>query len=329
MPKPTAGDVHIDHALTNVSVAFLQSNTNFVAASVFPNIPVQSKSDLYFTYDRGEFNRNEMKERAPGTQSAGGSYKITTDSYLARVYAFHKDVDDQIRSNADSPINLDIEATQYVTLKALILRENLFVTNFFSSTSGWTTTITGVASSPSTNQVLQWNDDASTPVEDIRAGKSVILGSTGFEANMLILGYQTWTQLEDNPEIIDRIKYQGTAANPATVSEQTVAQLLGLDRVVVMKAIQNTAKEGQTSTNSFIGGKSALLLYSAPNAGIMTPSAGYTFSWNGYLGAGPMGNRIKRFRMEENAADRVEIEMAFAMKMVSPDLGYFFTTIVA
>jgi hypothetical protein len=54
------------------------------------------------------------------------------------------------------------------------------------------------------------------------------------------------------------------------------------------------------------------------------PSAGYTFSWTGYLGASDQGVRVKKFRMEELAADRVEAEMAYEQKMVAPDLGYFF-----
>ena len=61
----------------------------------------------------------------------------------------------------------------------------------------------------------------------------------------------------------------------------------------------------------------------------MTPSAGYTFSWVGHMGAGNEGGRIKQFRMEHLAADRVEIEMAWATKVVAADLGFFFGSIVA
>jgi hypothetical protein len=56
----------------------------------------------------------------------------------------------------------------------------------------------------------------------------------------------------------------------------------------------------------------------------MIPSAGYTFSWNGWMGASQLGHRIKRFRMEHLEADRVEVQMAFDHKIVAPDVGYFF-----
>ncbi len=61
----------------------------------------------------------------------------------------------------------------------------------------------------------------------------------------------------------------------------------------------------------------------------MVPSGGYTFSWTGYTGAGPLGQRISRFRIEQIRSDRVEIEQAYDMKQVSAEVGVFFTTIIA
>jgi hypothetical protein len=59
----------------------------------------------------------------------------------------------------------------------------------------------------------------------------------------------------------------------------------------------------------------------------MTPSAGYTFTWNGYLGASETGSRIKVIRADLLESDRVEIDMAYDQKLVSADLGYFFGAI--
>ena len=121
--QPSRSDVHVNRPLTNISLAFMQRAENFVADEVFPNISVGKQSDSYFTYDRAEFNRDEMKERTPGTESSGGSYKIGTDLYHAKTRAYHKDIPDPVRANADTPISLDREATEFVTLKALINSE--------------------------------------------------------------------------------------------------------------------------------------------------------------------------------------------------------------
>lgn len=329
MSNPTIGDVHVNAPLTNISIAFIQGAENFVADRIFPNIPVVKQSDRYYTYERGDFNRDEMEERAPGSESKGGDYNIdNTPNYFAPVYAFHRDVADQIRANADPMLNLDNEATIYVTQKGLLRREKLWANKHFTTTV-WADDIDGVVSSPGAGEVLQWNDAAATPLEDITAGRTVIKKSTGFDPNKLVIGREVWDSLKNNPSIIDRIKYGQTAGSPAKVTREAVAGLMELDEILVMNAIENTANEGATPVHSFIGGKSALLTYAAPSPGLMTPSAGYTFSWTGLAGAGQTGGRIKRFRMEPLESDRVEIQMSFDQKVVSVDMGYFFATIVA
>jgi len=96
-----------------------------------------------------------------------------------------------------------------------------------------------------------------------------------------------------------------------------------------MNAVENTASEGATDVNAFIGGKSAALVYAAPSPGLMVPSAGYTFTWTGWFGAEDVGSRIKTFRMEPEEQLRVEIQNAYDMKQVSLDMGVFFATAVA
>lgn len=327
--QPTPGDVHVNTPLTNISVAYMQNAANFIGTRAFPNIPVQKQSDRYYTFDRGDFNRDEMQERAPGTESVGGGYNVdSTPTYYARVYAFHKDVHDQMRANADSALQPDREATQFVSQKAMIKREKVWATSYFQA-GVWATDITGVASAPTAGQELHWNDGTSTPIESVRAGKRVVLEQTGYEPNKLVLGKPVYDALLDHPDIIDRLKYGQTAGAPAMANREKLAQLFEVDEILVSKAIENTAAEGATEASSFILGKHALLTYAAPSPGLQTPTGGYTFSWTGYLGASSDGVRIKNFRMENLESDRIEIQMAFDCKLVGADLGYFWNGIVA
>lgn len=325
----TPSDVHVNRPLTNISVAYMQDQAAFVASRIFPVVSVSKQSDLYFTYDRGDWNRNEMKLRAPATETAGGTYNVSTDSYFCNVYGVHRDLDDQIRANADQPLQLDREATEWCSRKGLIFRELQWASNFFVP-AAWTTVKTGVAAAPAANQFLQWNDAASEPVKDIKAWKDEMLAKTGFTPNVLVLGHQTYTALTENDAIIDRVKYGQTPGSPAMVNRQALAALFEIERIEVLSAIYNSAAEGATEVSGFIGnGKSAALYYVAPSPGLMTPSAGYTFSWTGYAGAGAEGGRISSYRMDNIKSDRVELELAFAHKKVSDDLGIFATAAIA
>ncbi len=337
--QPSRSDVHVNRPLTNISIAFLQNQEAFVASRVFPNIPVGKQSDAFFTYERGEFNRDEMEERAPATESAGGTYKIGTDTYFAKTRAYHRDVPDQVRANADDPINLDREAVDFVTHKALIKREVTWAAAFFTAGAPgdtWTFDVDGASTrsgsfdpeNASNNNVVFWDDASSTPIEDIRLLKRFVLESTGFMPNALTLGRPVFDALIDHPDIVGRLDRGQTPVGPAMANKAQLAALFELEDILVMDAIQNTGVEGQTNVHSFIGGKHALLSYRPSSPGIMTPSAGYTFSWTGLVGTGSDGLRIKRFRLDAIESDRVEIDMSYDQKLISADLGAFFGDIV-
>ncbi len=339
--EPSSSDVHINAPLTNISIAFLQDATNFIAARVFPNIPVTKQSDAFFTYDRGDWNRDEMEERSPGTEASGGTYAIGNDTYFARERAYKRDIPDAIRANADNPINLDREGTEFVTGKFLIKREKTWTAAFFPTTHApgdiWTFSVDGAATAtaPATfdptaaanNNKVFWDDASSTPIEDIRQGKKFVGESTGFRPNVLVVGRSVYDILLDHPDIVGRLD-RGQTTGPAIATKDALAALFELDEVLVMDAIENTAAKGQTNISAFIGGKNALLAYRAPTPGILTPSAGYTFSWTGRFGSGSDGLRIKRFRMENIESDRIEAQTAYDQKLISADLGYYFLAIV-
>lgn len=324
--NPTRGDVHVNRPLTNISIAFIQNADNFIADKVFPNIPVPKQSDRYFVYERADWFRDDAEKRAPGTESAGGGFRIdNTPSYFADVWALHKDVDDQIRANADEPINMDRDATEYVTQQLMLRREKQWATDYFT-TGIWGTQKQGVAAAPGAGQFLQWNDANSTPVEDITTMVIDIAKLTGFRPNTLVLSPYVFNTLKNHADILDRIKY----TQRGTVTTDILASLFEVDRVLVAMATSNKATEGAAANFDFvISDKAMLLCYSNPTPSILTPSAGYTFSWTGYLGAGTAGNRIKRFRMEELSSDRIEGEMAFDLKLIAADLGAFFYDAIA
>ncbi len=337
--QPSRGDVHVNRPLTNISIAYLQRAGAFVANRVFPNIPVAKRSDVYFTYERGEFNRDEMEERAPGTESAGGNYQIGNETYFAKERSYHKDVPDSIRDNADSPLNLDREATEFVTLKGLINREVNWASAYFTAGDPgdtWRFDVDGDAARSASfdptdaanNQVVFWDDAASTPIEDIRLLKRFILGDTGFMPNALTLGRAVFDALIDHPDIVGRLDRGQTPTGPAVANKESLAALFEVEEILVMDAIKNSGKEGQANSHDFIGGKHALLSYRPSSPGLLTPSAGYTFSWTGRVGSGNDGMRIKRFRMEPLNSDRIEIDMSYDQKLVSADLGAFFGSIV-
>jgi hypothetical protein len=318
--QPTPNQVHVNAILTNISVAYIQSADAFVSTKVFPVVPVGKQSNVYFTYTKNDWFRDEAQQRAPGTESAGSGYGLSTASYTADVFAFHKDVDNQTLNNADMPLSPATEATRFVTQRLMLRQEIQWVSDYFT-TSVWTTD-----STPSN----LWSDYTnSDPISDIETGKRTILSTTGFLPNTLTVGYDVWIKLKNHPDIIDRIKYGAGPGNPARATRETVAQVFELDRLFVAMAIKGTNVEGETAAYSFTHGKHALLTYSTPSPSLLTPSAGYTFQWTGVSDGLGETVGVKEIPMPWIDSNRYEGQIAFDNKVVATDLGYFFNGAVA
>ena len=325
--QPSRGDVHVDRPLTGVSLAFMQEAESFVAPRAFRMIPVGSKSDEYFVYDRSYWFRDEMQKRSPSAESAGMDYGISTDSYSCDVWALHKDIADQVRENADPAVNLDREAAEILAMKWMIRMERDWASQFMT-TSAWTLDQTGVDSaSPGSNQFGRFDRDDSLPIEVVRAGRRIVQQRTGLKPNVAVMGPEVYDALLDHPDIVGRLD-RGQTDGPAMVMKDALAALFELDEILVMEGIYTTSDEGAaTATYGSIGGKSMLLLYRPAAPGLLTPAAGYGFSWSG-MGGMMGGQRIKRMRNELTESDRLEIQASWDFKQVAADLGLFFATAV-
>ena len=321
MAQPNSNQVHVNRPLTNISVAYMQNQANFIADKVFPVVPVDKQGDIYTVYTKNDWFRDEATARAAGTESAGSGYNLdNSNTYYAVPYAFHKDVPDQLRANADSHLNLDREASEFVTQRLLVRRERLWATNYFT-TSKWGTDVVG-----GTNFTV-WSDFAggSDPAADVETGKVTVLTATGVEPNTLVLGYEVFSKLKQHPVVKDQFKY----VSSASITEEMLANFFDVDRVLVAKATYATNVEGETAAYSLIQGKHALLCYVNPRPSLMTPSAGYVFGWRGISQGMGVNMAMKRFRMEHLESDRVEGQFAYDMKVIGSDLGYFFSGAVS
>jgi hypothetical protein len=315
--------LHVNRPLTDISTSYIQSASNFIATQVFPTVNVQKQSDLYEKYDKADMLRIEVKERAPGTQSAGAGFKLSTDPYYCKKYALHKDIAEDDRVNQDSPINLDGDTTEFLTQQLLMERERKFFATFFK-TGIWYADVT-----PST----LWDATGSSPFEDITAQIEVITSQTGQSPSdmTLTLAPDVWAVLKNHPEFIDRVKGMGSNMNPARGMLNAFSTVLEIKNVLIGRAIYNSSAEGDTTpTYGYIAKpKAALLTYAPPSGSLKKPSAAYIFNWAGLIGSGAGANRVKKFWMDEIESDRIEAEMAYDMKQISKDAGIYFNAVIS
>ncbi|WP_454021197.1 hypothetical protein [Azospirillum sp. Marseille-Q6669] len=317
MPSPTLRQAHVDRPLTNMSIAYMQSAAGFVFNRVFPTVYVDKESDKYYVFDLETFLRGRARRRADGTESAGGGYKLSTDSYsLGDPFAFHKDVTSRERDNADSPLDPDQNATDFVTHNILVTAEEEWVGNFFKP-GVWGGEKTGG------DNIAHWSDYASSnPITDVADARLWIWKNTGRKPNKFTVDPTTHEILKNHPLILDRTE--------ETIDDKVLAKLFEVDDYLVAGGVHRMGPEG-SSTGDFIAGKHALLSYAPPKPAKETPSCGYTFSKKGSGVEGvDKGVRMARIPMDQLGigTQRIEGELFINAKVTGQPLGFFFANIV-
>ncbi len=336
MPILSPSQVHIDRPLTNLTLAYVQDQENFIADRVFPLVGVSKQSDKYYEFSRANMNRTgDVKKLAPRTEVERIGLELSNDSYFADVYGIGMDFSEQDLANEDENLNIRIQGAQTLVNRMMIHREEQFATNFFS-TQVWDTEVTGVSSNPTGSQVLQWNDASANPIVNVTtAMRTVQLKSGGFKPNTLVVGKEVRDELINHPDILARLNGGATVTNTALVTDAKLAEIFGVERFLVMEAVKNTEVEGSSTeeTNAFIGGKNALLAYTPASAGLQTPASGLTFAWNSIPGANNLGVTVESFSDDAlkrlQIAEHIQVKMSYQMKVVGSELGYFFKDIVA
>lgn len=330
-----AASVHIDQALTNLTIAFVQDDKNFIADRVFPRVSVDKKSNKYYVYDRNHFNRaDQVKKRAAATEVNTIGMNVSQDSYFAETYGLGMDFDFETMANEDAALNVRAGGAQVLTTQMLIYREAAWAAKYFV-TGIWGTEYTGVSGAPTGNQVRQWSDYVnSTPIRDMTAARRAMqLKSGGFKPNVMVMGKEVRDVLINHPDILSRLNGGATVTNTALITDAKLAEIFEVEEMLVMESVQNTAAEGLTEVNAFIGGKSAALYYRPRASGLMIPSAGYIFTWDDLQTSTGFGISIKSYTGDflaiKGIAERIEANLSYDMKLVSSDLGVFFATVIA
>ncbi len=319
--QPDVRDVHIDAALTNFSLAFMQDADSFIADQVFPVVPVEHKSDKYYVFAKDAFLRRGGRISPFGQEAPRGGFNISNDNYSTETWRWAFDLLPDIKANADSGINMDQAASNFVMNGLLVEREIQWGLNFFTTGIWGTDAVAG-------SQFIAWDDPAnSDPITDISVGRKTILKNSGYLPNTLTVGFGVHEALLRHPLVVDRFKY--TSSDSITTG--MLARLFQIDRYLIAKSVQATSQEGEAITTDFILGQNALLSYAAPAPSLMAHSAGFTFVWSRLTGLNNLGVATFRYPMPQlgvtaaGTTERIEGQYAYTHKLTGSELGYFFS----
>ncbi len=325
MPMLTPSQVHLDVPLTNLTIAYAQEMTNFVADKVFGTISVDKQSNKFYKYDREGLRHGDVKLLAPRTEVNRVGMALSNDNYFAEVRGIGMDFDEQELANEDTMLEFRSQGANVLMEKILIDREVRWADTFFKS---------GVWGTETTPSNL-WSDYTnSTPIVDVtNARRAMQLKSGGYKPNVMVVGKAVRDILVNHPDILARLNGGATVANTALITDAKLAEIFEVEQFLVMEAVYNDAKEGLADNIDFIGGKHAMLAYKPSSMGLKTPASGAIFTWDAIPNVGGLGITVESFSDDalkrQQVAEMIQVKCADDMKVIGADLGYFFDSVVA
>jgi hypothetical protein len=304
------GLVHVDAALTNLSIAY--HNSEFIGTQALTELPVGKRADSWHTYDETTF-MSEVNDLADGDIATADEIDLDrdTDSYAIVDHANLTWVSDAEVANADEAVDPMADAVEVGTNNLLLRHERrasllLFATGSYA---------TGFYSTPGT----LWDDPSSDPVGDINTAIDTTLGNDPLVA---VIGIQAWRELQKHPDITGA--FFGLQEG-VTASEAQVAAYFGFSKLLVGKARYNTAIKGQTASYSRVWGKSMAVFRQS-----MTPRLkGASFAHTITTGS----RQVMKIRDDKRGGSTggtwVKTIWPYAVKQTAQKAGYLLSGVIA
>ncbi len=312
--------------LTNISTAYFQSIERYVAKAIFPICPVQLSSARYYEFDKASLLRDNMSRKPQFGKVSPAQMGQLDKPYNCEVYQVITGIDqldtlNYQRSKAPGAANPKNAKVRYIIEQAHLHQDLLFAENFFKP-GVWSNEWSGSTTySEASKTSIKFSDDNCDPVRLFDDFCTQIEQSTGRRPNRLGLGKETFNALKNHPAVVERVKFGGSTPNPATVNERVLAELFGLERVVTLASIYNSAGLGEKEDMKFIcDPKAAILAYATNNPMIDEPSAGYIFTWD-MLGDGQLMPIIQYEGENGTHSEFIEGLLAVDMKKTADDLA--------
>lgn len=315
---PTTQKVHIDKALTNISIGY--SNEQYIADKIFLPITVSKQSDRYYVYGKERF-RQHADHRAPGTEANEIQWTLSDAPYFCDGHALRSPIADEEIKAADDEFDLEADATELVTEGILLNKEVDAASKVLDSNNYDPDAVLtlGAGGAPA-----QWSDyQNSDPILDISRAKEVIHRKSGIRANTLVISEPVFNVLKLHPKLLEVIRY----VQRGIVTLDLMKAAFGVDEILVGSALRSSATNPKgEDILDYIWGNAVSLLYVPSRPGKKTPAFGYSFMWN-KDGEGPV--QVRKWYEQGRRATIVEAERWYDQRVVCKAAGFLFNDAIA
>jgi hypothetical protein len=309
---------HLNQLLTNFSAGTAKNlDQALIAEQVAPVVPVSNLSDSYVVFGEEDL-RLEKSYYSELAQIARVSWTESASDFVCKEHALESQISWARMNNADAALRLERRHTVGLSRKLKLEREKAVADKLFNVTtfSGKTAALAAAD---------RWDVDTSSPVTKVSTLKETIRLASGIEPNTLVLGGAAWASLRNHPDITSRVAGM-VRDTPASTAQACLA--LGIDNILVGRAIYNSAIEGNTASHAAVWGKYALLCYIDPIAGgdtegLITPAVTFVCD----VAAAPFSTFT--YEDQSSRSHIIQVYDCYTVETIALVAGYLLSTVVS
>ena len=252
--------------------------------------------------------------RAPGAGYSRGTYTFEQANFSCQEHGAEEPVGDRERNIY--AFSFDVERIAAQRAVGFVLRE-------LEQQVATEINDTGTFSNGAATAVWS-NNSSGRPIDDVITGINSIRSGSGLVANAVVMDIDLFRDLQTSDQILDRVKYTwGGGGDPRAVTEASLAQAFGVDRVIVARTTKNNAAQGATPSLAPIFNNTQCWVGRIATGGdLRDPCAGRTFM-NSNDGAGTLS--VEQYRAEDRRADIIRARLDFDVKTIYAAAGYIVT----
>lgn len=263
----------VNKLLTNVSNGYFPAMDDFIAEQILPAISVAQTTGLIGKYSNNHLRIVNTVHKGKGNYQQLESITVTSDSYNIEDHGLFDVITENDMRNFEKPFDAEVDTTISLTLAQMLAKENGLATALRSTgTITQNTTLSGNA------QYNNLSHADSKPLENKLVADAAIRDAIGRKPNTLIASEETIDNLRFHESLMDNLGFKFNRTGGMTVDE--LARALQVEKILIGKAMYNSAKEGQTDVLASIWGNDMIYAHIA-KPGLRQKTLGFEFRKSG------------------------------------------------
>jgi hypothetical protein len=305
--------VHQNATLSNMSVMY--ANEEYIGEQLAPPLVVGKQSDVYYIYGQNDRLAYPDDELGPRGQANEVQESRTTDSYLTRPYGYQNFVSAMTLANQDAPLNEMIDLTEAVN-EGIAFRRELRLATLLTTSANYGTNTAAIAAGN------RW-DTASggNPIADLQNARKSLWSGRGPGEVKGFTSLDVFLQLSRHPGILELFKFNGNS--PGLATPDMLARWFDMSTLLVGKARQDTAVEGQTPSYSRVWSNVFGMVRVARRPSIRNASFAMTFRHGN-----PLSTQWFDQTIGHGGGFFSKVSVSEQHKGIAADTGYLLTTVI-